>query len=110
VSHPGQTVQNEMWNRLRKTHCPVSIYLCNGVKLSRVVITSFDMYAVTIRTAGETHLVCKSSIATVLPEPRKEIYQAPAIRHQRTPAPTTPNNIPVVTVKRRPIKFMRDEN
>lgn len=99
MSQTSKTVQNEMWNRLRKTHCPVTIYLCNGVRLSRVVVVSFDMFAVTVRTDSEMQLVCKSNIATVVPETRK---RPPASPFKRTaaPRPETPANKPVVIVKR----------
>jgi host factor-I protein len=107
MAQPGQTVQNDMWNRLRKTHCPVSIYLCNGIKLSRVVITSFDMHVITVRTGGETHLVYKSSIATVLPETKAENYRAPSIG-PKIHGPAKPNSAPVVTLKRRVSKFLSD--
>lgn len=112
MSRTVQSVQNEMWNQLRKTHCPVTIYLCNGVRLSRVVIVSFDMYAVTVRTGGETQLVCKSNIATVLPEMKRPPARSPFRRpeapsHTQTShaqAPHAPPSAaaPVVTIKRSP--------
>lgn len=99
MSRIVQSVQNEMWNQLRKTHCPVTIYLCNGVRLARVIIVSFDMYAVTVRTGGEIHLVCKSSIATVLPETRRPSAPAP-LRRTEAPSRKPQPSVPVVTVKR----------
>jgi RNA chaperone Hfq len=100
MSRTTKTVQNEMWNQLRKTHCPVTIYLCNGVRLSRVVVVSFDMFAVTVRTGGETHLVCKSNIATVLPETKREKHPAPSYKRPETSRSSSGTSKPVITVKR----------
>ena len=95
-----------MLNKLRKAHWPVTVYLCNGIKLASVVIVSFDMYAVTIRTTGETHLVCKSSIATILPDPKKAKYQASSGTRKDATRQTTPRNMAVNAANRRTRKFV----
>lgn len=108
MSQTSKTVQNDMLNKLRKAHWPVTVYLCNGIKLASVVIASFDMYTVAIRTAGETRLVSKSSIATILPDPNpgKTKYHGSSGARKDVSIPATPCNRTVNAANRRARKFV----
>ena len=105
MSRPDENIQNEMWNRLRKAHQPVTIYLRNGIRLAKVTVESFDLYAVAVRQAGVLTLVCKSSIATVLPEARKEKNFSQTSKRETASASASvstdpPRTSPVVIKKR----------
>src|SRR4051794_7747093 len=108
MSRPEENIQNEMWNRLRKTHQPVQIYLCNGVRLAKGIVVSFDLYSIAVRHAGSLTLVCKSSIATVLPEGRKEKSFSSHSKRDAAPvsAPASADSprTSTVIIKKRPIK------
>lgn len=110
MSRPDENIQNEMWNRLRKAHQPVTIYLRNGIRLAKVTVESFDLYAVAVRHAGNLTLVCKSSIATVLPEERKEKTFSHSPKRETAPAQThipasaEPPRTSTVVIKKRTIR------
>lgn len=109
MSRSNENIQNEMWNRLRKTHQPVTIYLRNGIRLAKVVVESFDLYSIAVRQTGVLTLVCKSSIATVLPEARKEKSFSHHSKREAAPAlaPSAPSDAPrasPVVIKKRTIR------
>jgi len=74
----NQNLQDVFLNAVRKTKTPVTVFLVNGVKLQGV-ITWFDNFCVLLRRDGQSQLVYKHAISTVMPagpvqlfEPEKE--------------------------------------
>jgi len=78
MSEKKQNLQDVFLNAVRKTKTPVTVFLVNGVKLQGV-ITWFDNFCVLLRRDGQSQLVYKHAISTVMPggplqlfEPEKE--------------------------------------
>ena len=61
-----QNLQDAFLNHVRKAKVPVTIFLINGVKLQGV-ITWFDNFCVLLRRDGQSQLVYKHAISTVMP-------------------------------------------
>ena len=61
-----QNLQDAFLNQLRKTKTPLTIFLINGVKLQGV-ITWFDNFCVLLRRDGQSQLVYKHAISTIMP-------------------------------------------
>jgi len=61
-----QNLQDTFLNSVRKTKTPLTIFLVNGVKLQGIV-TWFDNFCVLLRRDGQSQLVYKHAISTVMP-------------------------------------------
>ena len=61
-----QNLQDAFLNNVRKAKVPVTIFLINGVKLQGV-ITWFDNFCVLLRRDGQSQLVYKHAISTIMP-------------------------------------------
>ena len=61
-----QNLQDAFLNNVRKAKVPVTIFLMNGVKLQGV-ITWFDNFCVLLRRDGQSQLVYKHAISTIMP-------------------------------------------
>ena len=61
-----QNLQDAFLNHVRKNKIPVTTFLVNGVKLQGV-ITWFDNFCVLLRRDGQSQLVYKHAISTVVP-------------------------------------------
>ena len=61
-----QNLQDTFLNSVRKTKTPLTIFLVNGVKLQGIV-TWFDNFCVLLRRDGQSQLVYKHAISTVVP-------------------------------------------
>ncbi|HUF86310.1 MAG TPA: RNA chaperone Hfq [Thermohalobaculum sp.] len=61
-----QNLQDTFLNHIRKNKVPVTVFLVNGVKLQGV-ITWFDNFCVLLRRDGQSQLVYKHAISTVMP-------------------------------------------
>jgi host factor-I protein len=59
-------LQDVFLNSLRKSKTPVTMFLVKGVKLQGIV-TWFDNFSVLLRRDGQTQLVYKHAISTVMP-------------------------------------------
>ena len=59
-------LQDIFLNSLRKTKTPVTMFLVKGVKLQGI-ITWFDNFSVLLRRDGNSQLVYKHAISTVMP-------------------------------------------
>lgn len=59
-------LQDAFLNLLRKQKMPVTVFLVKGVKLQGVV-TWFDNFSILLRRDGQTQLVYKHAISTVMP-------------------------------------------
>ncbi len=67
MSDKKQNLQDTFLNQVRKTKTPVTIFLVNGVKLQGVV-SWFDNFCVLLRRDGQSQLVYKHAISTVMPQ------------------------------------------
>ena len=61
-----QNLQDTFLNSVRKSKTPLTIFLVNGVKLQGVV-TWFDNFCVLLRRDGQSQLVYKHAISTIVP-------------------------------------------
>ena len=61
-----QNLQDTFLNSVRKTKTPLTIFLVNGVKLQGIV-TWFDNFCVLLRRDGQSQLVYKHAISTIVP-------------------------------------------
>ena len=68
-----QNLQDAFLNHVRKTKVPVTLFLINGVKLQGV-ITWFDSFCVLLRRDGQSQLVYKSAISTIMPAQPINLY------------------------------------
>ncbi|HET9810774.1 MAG TPA: RNA chaperone Hfq [Sphingomicrobium sp.] len=60
------SLQDRFLNSARKSKAPLTIFLVKGVKLQGVV-TWFDSFSLLLRRDGQSQLVYKHSISTVMP-------------------------------------------
>lgn len=61
-----QNLQDVFLNLLRKDKTPVTMFLVKGVKLQGIV-TWFDNFSILLRRDGQSQLVYKHSISTIMP-------------------------------------------
>ncbi len=69
-----QNLQDAFLNQVRKSKIPVTIFLINGVKLQGV-ITWFDNFCVLLRRDGQSQLVYKHAISTIMPGGPLNLYE-----------------------------------
>jgi host factor-I protein len=69
-----QNLQDAFLNHVRKAKIPVTIFLINGVKLQGV-ITWFDNFCVLLRRDGQSQLVYKHAISTIMPGAPISLYE-----------------------------------
>ncbi|WP_295526892.1 RNA chaperone Hfq [Novosphingobium sp. Chol11] len=62
----AQNLQDLFLNHLRKSKTPVTMFLVKGVKLQGIV-TWFDNFSILLRRDGQTQLVYKHAISTIMP-------------------------------------------
>ena len=74
MSDKGQNLQDTFLNAVRKSKTPLTIFLVNGVKLQGV-ITWFDNFCVLLRRDGQSQLVYKHAISTVMPNAPVSLYE-----------------------------------
>lgn len=65
VRHGGN-LQDAFLNLLRKNKIPVTMFLVKGVKLQGIV-TWFDNFSILLRRDGQSQLVYKHAISTIMP-------------------------------------------
>ena len=61
-----QNLQDAFLNLLRKNKVPVTMFLVKGVKLQGIV-TWFDNFSILLRRDGESQLVYKHAVSTIMP-------------------------------------------
>jgi host factor-I protein len=66
MTEKAQNIQDGFLNSLRKSKIPVTMFLVKGVKLQGIV-TWFDNFSVMLRRDGQSQLVYKHAISTVMP-------------------------------------------
>lgn len=69
-----QSLQDTFLNSVRKTKTPLTIFLVNGVKLQGIV-TWFDNFCVLLRRDGQSQLVYKHAISTIMPGQPISLYE-----------------------------------
>lgn len=62
----GGNLQDAFLNLLRKNKIPVTMFLVKGVKLQGIV-TWFDNFSILLRRDGQSQLVYKHAISTIMP-------------------------------------------
>jgi host factor-I protein len=65
-SAKGQNLQDQFLNLLRKNKVPVTMFLVKGVKLQGIV-TWFDNFSILLRRDGQSQLVYKHAVSTIMP-------------------------------------------
>ena len=66
MADKSNNLQDIFLNHLRKSKTPVTMFLVKGVKLQGI-ITWFDNFSVLLRRDGQSQLVYKHAISTVMP-------------------------------------------
>ena len=74
AAEKSQNVQDVFLNHVRKSKTPVTIFLVNGVKLQGVV-SWFDNFCVLLRRDGQSQLVYKHAISTIMPSAPVQLYE-----------------------------------
>ena len=69
-----KNLQDTFLNSVRKTKTPLTIFLVNGVKLQGIV-TWFDNFCVLLRRDGQSQLVYKHAISTIMPAQPVQLYE-----------------------------------
>ena len=69
-----QNLQDTFLNSVRKSKTPLTIFLINGVKLQGVV-SWFDNFCVLLRRDGQSQLVYKHAISTIMPSAPVQLYE-----------------------------------
>jgi host factor-I protein len=62
----NQNLQDQFLNLLRKHKIPVTMFLVKGVKLQGIV-TWFDNFSILLRRDGQSQLVYKHAVSTIMP-------------------------------------------
>ncbi|MBW8755362.1 MAG: RNA chaperone Hfq [Sphingomonadales bacterium] len=70
----GQNLQDQFLNLLRKNKTPVTMFLVKGVKLQGIV-TWFDNFSILLRRDGQSQLVYKHAISTIMPSTPTDVRQ-----------------------------------
>lgn len=73
-SGKGQNLQDQFLNLLRKNKTPVTMFLVKGVKLQGIV-TWFDNFSILLRRDGQSQLVYKHAISTIMPSVPIDVRQ-----------------------------------
>ena len=68
-----QNLQDTFLNHVRKNKIPITVFLINGVKLQGI-ITWFDSFCVLLRREGQSQLVYKHAISTIMPSQDINLY------------------------------------
>jgi host factor-I protein len=66
MSEKAQNLQDLFLNSLRRSKTPVTMFLVKGVKLQGI-ITWFDNFSLLLRRDGQSQLVYKHAISTIMP-------------------------------------------
>ncbi len=74
MSDKKQNLQDTFLNSVRKSKTPLTIFLVNGVKLQGVV-TWFDNFCVLLRREGQSQLVYKHAISTIMPAQPVQLFE-----------------------------------
>jgi host factor-I protein len=78
MADKSNNLQDVFLNAVRKSKTPVTMFLVNGVKLQGV-ITWFDNFSVLLRRDGQSQLVYKHAISTVMPATPVSLFEQETI-------------------------------
>lgn len=67
-------LQDQFLNLLRKNKTPVTMFLVKGVKLQGIV-TWFDNFSILLRRDGQSQLVYKHAVSTIMPSTPTDVRQ-----------------------------------
>ena len=70
----ANNLQDVFLNAVRKQKIPVTMFLVNGVKLQGVV-SWFDNFCVLLRRDGQSQLVYKHAISTIMPAQPVQLWE-----------------------------------
>ena len=76
MAEKSHNLQDTFLNHVRKAKIPLTVFLVNGVKLQGVV-TWFDNFCVLLRRDGQSQLVYKHAISTIMPSQPVQLYEQP---------------------------------
>lgn len=68
-------LQDQFLNHLRREKTPVTMFLVKGVKLQGIV-TWFDNFSILLRRDGQSQLVYKHAISTIMPSQPVQMFDA----------------------------------
>ena len=74
MAEKSQNVQDVFLNHVRKSKTPVTVFLVNGVKLQGI-ITWFDNFSILLRRDGQSQLVYKHAISTIMPAQPVQLWE-----------------------------------
>tara|TARA_B100000780_G_scaffold93084_1_gene64659 strand:+ start:5166 stop:5411 length:246 start_codon:yes stop_codon:yes gene_type:complete len=75
----NRNLQDAFLNHVRKTKISVTIFLINGVKLQGN-ISWFDNFCVLLRRDGQSQLVYKHAISTIMPSQPVVLYDGEEVQ------------------------------
>jgi len=76
------SLQDSFLNLMRKNKTPVTMFLVKGVKLQGIV-TWFDNFSILLRRDGESQLVYKHAVSTLMPGQPIDLSQFESAENQR---------------------------
>ena len=68
------SLQDLFLNALRRSKAPVTMFLVKGVKLQGIV-TWFDNFSILLRRDGQSQLVYKHAISTIMPGAPVQLFE-----------------------------------
>ena len=68
-------LQDQFLNLLRREKTPVTMFLVKGVKLQGIV-TWFDNFSILLRRDGQSQLVYKHAISTIMPGQPLQMFES----------------------------------
>ena len=77
-------LQDIFLNTLRKSKTPVTMFLVKGVKLQGI-ITWFDNFSVLLRRDGQSQLIYKHAISTVMPGAMLDLTEMEKLEDKKSP-------------------------
>ena len=79
------SLQDHFLNSARRSKTPLTVFLLKGVKLQGV-ITWFDAFSLLLRRDGQTQLVYKHSISTIMPARQLDLEEIDSADARGRPA------------------------
>lgn len=80
MSSDKTNLQDVFLNHVRKNKVPVTVFLVNGIKLQGMIV-SFDNFCLQLRRDGQSQLVYKHAISTVMPLASVQFFSSDEEEH-----------------------------
>ena len=74
INAKSTNLQDVFLNHLRREKMPVTMFLVKGVKLQGIV-TWFDNFSILLRRDGQSQLVYKHAISTIMPAGPLQLFE-----------------------------------